>query len=76
VPDLAPQIQQLIDHTGSAVEPVAVCSTWIAVVEWVDGEGNVWLEEYRPRDLPPWRRQGILYHILDNPDDLGDIDDE
>jgi hypothetical protein len=44
------------------------------VTEWVDPDGSVWLEENRTRDLPAWRRQGILSYVLNETED-GQIDD-
>ena len=65
--DFAEQINQVINDAGAVVEKASVCSAWILVTEWVDGEGNVWLEEHRTNDLPAWRRLGILSYVLDTP---------
>lgn len=68
--DFAKQIDQLIQDQGAVLAKVSVCSSWILVTEWVDGEGNTWLEEHRTSDLPAWRRQGILSYVLETPTDL------
>ena len=67
-------IQQLIENSPSARTDGGVCTSWILVTEWVDPDGSVWLEENRTRDLPAWRRQGILSYVLNETED-GQIDD-
>jgi len=66
---LSDSIQQLIENSPSARTDGGVCTSWILVTEWVDPDGSVWLEENRTRDLPAWRRQGILSYVLNEPDD-------
>ena len=63
----ANRIDNLIKTEGATWEKTSVCTSWVLVTEWVDGDGNVWLEEHRTSDMPAWRRQGILYYILDTP---------
>ena len=59
---------------GATISDNAVCVSWILVTEWTDGEGNNWLEEHRTAQMPPWKRQGILWHILEEP--VPDYEDE
>lgn len=65
--DLASQIEQLIKDQGTVLDKPSVCTAWILVTEWVDSEGNTWLEEHRTAEIPVWRRQGILAYVLDTP---------
>jgi len=63
--DLPTQISKLINDAGATFEQNAICSSWLLITEWVDGEGRVWLEEHRTSEMPAWKRLGILYYVLD-----------
>jgi hypothetical protein len=58
------KIQQVLETSPSARVEGGVCVSWILVSEWVDAEGNIWLEENRTADMPEWRRMGILNYVL------------
>jgi len=58
------KIQQILETSSSARIEGGVCVSWILVSEWVDAEGNIWLEENRTADMPEWRRMGILNYVL------------
>jgi hypothetical protein len=73
--DLAEQVGLLISDVGSALEKNSVCSAWILVTEWVDGQGDVWVEEHRITDLPQWRRQGLLYYLLNSVEPVYQLED-
>lgn len=61
------RLDALIKAEGATWEKTSVCTSWLLITEWVDGDGVVWLEEHRTADMPAWRRQGILYYIMDTP---------
>jgi hypothetical protein len=69
------RIDQLIKGSKRENEETsAVCTTWILLTEWVNGDGDVWLEEHRTIDLPAWRRAGILNYVLTEPEHLPEED--
>jgi len=65
--DFPEQVNRLINEHGATVEGASVCSSWILIAEWVDGDGHTWLEEHRTYEMPPWKRQGILTYVLNEP---------
>ena len=65
-PEFSAEVNALINEMGSTFEN-SVCTSWILVTEWVDADGNCWLQENRTSEMPPWKRQGILWHILEEP---------
>lgn len=51
----------------------AVLVGWIAVCEWMDGDGVRWLSDLESSDggdsgLTQWQRQGYLFNALHNED--------
>jgi len=61
---LSTQVDEVIHSVGSATSEVAVCTSWILLTEWTDGNGGMWLEEYRTTGIAPWKREGILNYVL------------
>ena len=75
---LTEQVNQLIKASGATRSETAVPVSWILVTEWVGDDGSSWLEEYRTVDLAPWRREGILNYVLNQPQEVyeDELDDE
>jgi hypothetical protein len=68
------RIDQVVKSNKRDNEETAVCTSWILLTEWVNGDGDVWLEEHRTADLPAWRRGGILNYVLTEPEYTPDED--
>jgi len=73
--DLPSQIDKLINDIGASWRKDSVCTSWILITEWADSEGNQWLEESRVTDLTPWKRLGILYHVINKDEPTEEEDD-
>jgi hypothetical protein len=65
---MSDKIQQVLETSPSARNEGGVCVSWVLVSEWVDAEGNIWLEENRTADMPEWRRLGILSYVMNAED--------
>ena len=64
-PDLPDEIHKLISDVGAVWRKDSICTSWILLTEWVDADGNKWIEESRTESLTEWQRQGILGYVLE-----------
>lgn len=46
------------------IEDNSVVSSWVLVTENVASDGYTWIQEVRSSELPPWRRLGLLYYVI------------
>lgn len=74
--DFPTQVHNLINELGATTDERAVCTSWILITEWTNGDGQVWLEEHRTVEMPAWRRLGILWYVIEAPSIGVDGDDE
>jgi hypothetical protein len=74
--DFSEQVDHLINEMGAVAQDGAFCTSWLLVTEWTDGNGVSWLEEHRTSEMPPWKRLGLLYYVLDTDGEkVDDFDD-
>lgn len=50
----------------------SVCTGYIAVAEWSDLDGNVWMTMDSPKKFAQWRTRGLLAEALN---DLGKMEE-
>jgi len=57
------KLDEVIRQSSGSVSPIAICTDWIVVAEFSDGDGHLWLESYQSENLSSWKRRGILDSI-------------
>lgn len=54
------RLDSVIRSSSSSDSEIAICTDWVLVAEFTDGEGHLWLESWKSENLSTWKRRGMM----------------